>query len=412
MTKPSSSNIAIPSLNKIVRATIAIFGTLYIAACEQTETDVSNGIKGYALLTGEVCTSIPEEVCTSTPKEVCTSIPKEVCTSTPKEALEKILATSKRKSETTAKLSNSVNSLIQKFNKLWNTNKPFTKGSLSRKQRKFRNEFLELTKEAEAQLQTFNLHNQHKEFFKNLLSIGCHIENKEFVEIAIQFGADVNEHFDGQQPPITIASINGNVPILEMLTDAGANLKLDFNGPPLHLAIYHQNLGAIDFLIKQPGIDLDQAYKYDGTTPLTTAVTNEDIETTRKLLECGVDINKRTDRGGSAIYIATYLGNEELINLLLEYNPDVNKQDNRGKSPLMQAATNGRPHIVEKLLNAGARPNDKDKKGKTALDYAQSTLEDPKRLHNYDPSSEDPRTSRRYKKVIQLLKNGPGHEEN
>ena len=78
----------------------------------------------------------------------------------------------------------------------------------------------------------------------------------------------------------------------------------------------------------------------------------------------------------------------------------------------MQAAINRSPHIVEKLLNAGARPNDKDKKGKTALNYAQSTLEDPRQLHNYDPSSEDPRTSRRYKKVIQLLKNGLGHKEN
>ncbi|KRD08806.1 hypothetical protein ASE21_13200 [Flavobacterium sp. Root901] len=76
---------------------------------------------------------------------------------------------------------------------------------------------------------------------------------------------------------------------------------------------------------------------YDDGTPLVVAVSKGDIETVKKFIEYGVNVNEKAD----------------------------------DMSPLMTAARYNKTEIIKVLLAAGARPADKNEKGYTALKFAQ-----------------------------------------
>lgn len=72
-------------------------------------------------------------------------------------------------------------------------------------------------------------------------------------------------------------------------------------------------------------------------TPLTVAISKGDLETVKKFIEYGADVNQMS---------------EDL-------------------SPLMTAARYNKVEIIKVLLANGARPNEKNDKGFTALKYAE-----------------------------------------
>ncbi|MDR6764706.1 ankyrin repeat protein [Flavobacterium sp. 2755] len=74
-----------------------------------------------------------------------------------------------------------------------------------------------------------------------------------------------------------------------------------------------------------------------GGTPLVVAVSKGDIDTVKKFIEYGADVNEKAD----------------------------------DMSPLMTAARYNRVEIIKVLLAAGAHAYDKNEKGYTALKYAQ-----------------------------------------
>lgn len=76
---------------------------------------------------------------------------------------------------------------------------------------------------------------------------------------------------------------------------------------------------------------------YDVATPLSIAISKGDIESVRKFIEYGVDVNEKSN----------------------------------GMSPLMIAARYNKVEIMKVLISKGARVNAKDENGFTALKYAE-----------------------------------------
>jgi ankyrin repeat protein len=76
---------------------------------------------------------------------------------------------------------------------------------------------------------------------------------------------------------------------------------------------------------------------YDGTTPLSVAISKGDIEVVKKFIEYGADVNEKSN----------------------------------GMSPLMIAARYNKVEIIRILISKGANVNDKDENGYTALKYAE-----------------------------------------
>jgi ankyrin repeat protein len=76
---------------------------------------------------------------------------------------------------------------------------------------------------------------------------------------------------------------------------------------------------------------------YEGTTPLSVAISKGDLEAVKKFIEYGADVNEKSN----------------------------------GMSPLMIAARYNKVEIIKILISKGAHLNDKDENGFTALKYAE-----------------------------------------
>jgi ankyrin repeat protein len=67
---------------------------------------------------------------------------------------------------------------------------------------------------------------------------------------------------------------------------------------------------------------------FDPNRLLSIACRKNNISLVKRLLERGIDPNKKDEFGYTALHSACSVGNLELINLLLEYNANPNVRDN------------------------------------------------------------------------------------
>jgi len=91
-----------------------------------------------------------------------------------------------------------------------------------------------------------------------------------------------------------------------------------------------------------------------GNTLLMLASYNGNLETTRMLLECGAEVDRRNHRGQTPLGGVAFKGYEEIVPLLLEYGADIDADNGGGMTPIMFAAMFGRSGVVEELKRRGA----------------------------------------------------------
>lgn len=101
------------------------------------------------------------------------------------------------------------------------------------------------------------------------------------------------------------------------------------------------------------------------------AVSNNDVETARRKIAAGADVN--------AAYQVTYAGNStyteysifkcledsrlEMLSLLIEAGANVNIQNSFGDTPLSECVGHNEPETVKLLIANGANPNSRDDEG-------------------------------------------------
>jgi len=121
----------------------------------------------------------------------------------------------------------------------------------------------------------------------------------------------------------------------------------------------------------EPGEKPKKDY-YGGFTPLHFAVRQGDMESTRRLVAAGADVNTVSADGKASLELAIYNGNYEIASFLIDNKAQVNHADAERFPPLFWAVdrrnmeTNpGMPWMVtldplpliKKLLASGANPN-------------------------------------------------------
>jgi hypothetical protein len=118
----------------------------------------------------------------------------------------------------------------------------------------------------------------------------------------------------------------------------------------------------------ESGVDLE-ARDERGATPLMVAVFANNVEGARILLEHGADPNARVsapEPSGSAIFFA----DSEMIALLLRYGADVDLRSGHGQTPLWWNAALANVGTVQRLIAAGADVDARDNRGMTPLEAA------------------------------------------
>lgn len=167
-------------------------------------------------------------------------------------------------------------------------------------------------------------------------------------------GANLLAASDGDIKVATAALTEGSTEVLKMCLDAGQPLNGPVTPPGwtlMHVAAYRNSMTGAEFLLSQPGIEVDSKLPH-GNTPLYLAAEANNVDMARLLVKHGADVNSKDQSLICPLHIAAYKGNVEMIRFLLEAgaNPDVKSDCNI--SPLETAERNHQADAIKVLQNA------------------------------------------------------------
>ena len=133
----------------------------------------------------------------------------------------------------------------------------------------------------------------------------------------------------------------------------------DFVRKPLlfHSAVWFGNLKIFNMLVKR-GIDVDIHEEENKVTALHIAAYTGQIQILEKLICLNADVNVRDTYEMSPLYYAAYLGDVKPVELLLKHNADVDSFSSFiEETPLSIALDKGHVNVVELLLKHNAKVN-------------------------------------------------------
>lgn len=133
----------------------------------------------------------------------------------------------------------------------------------------------------------------------------------------------------------------------------------------LFIAIEKNDIATVTNLI-QAKYDINTP-DYDGTTALHIATYYKQLEILELLLQNGANVNAKKYCATTGLHIATNQKNYELVFLLLKYGADCNSRNTNGDTPLHIAARNECIEIASLLLSYKANCRIKNSWGETAF---------------------------------------------
>jgi ankyrin repeat protein len=138
---------------------------------------------------------------------------------------------------------------------------------------------------------------------------------------------------------------------------------------PLHWAVYRDDIGAVDRLVRA-GAKVNTADRY-GVTPLSVACTNGNVTIVDRLLSAGARVDSAAFEGEPALLTCARSGNAAAVRAMLAHGADPNAVESwHHQSALMWAAAADGAAAVQTLVDAGADIWAKSEGGFTALHYA------------------------------------------
>ena len=164
------------------------------------------------------------------------------------------------------------------------------------------------------------------------LIVSIRSEDAYSVRSLIDSGEDVNamsQDLIGNQywklTPLIRASISGNLEIMQMLINAGADVNGidEWGDTPLMAAAAFGHVEAAKLLISS-GANLD-AKKPDETTALMIAARRGNYEVLKTLITAGADPNIGLGTGDTALSLAAGAGNVVMVKLLLANGASVDR---------------------------------------------------------------------------------------
>jgi len=190
-----------------------------------------------------------------------------------------------------------------------------------------------------------------------LRAVACN--DMKMVKLLLEYGADINTRNQNGTFALYIASINGNIKMMQFLLDAGANINKikDSSGNTVLLTLSMSRslkINCIELLLKY-GADPNVKNK-EGLTPLCCACMYRNIHVVHLLLTYGAQVNCIDGYSSSILHYSIQKGNYQITEMLINCGADVNVQNKFGETSLLQAIKAGRIDLAKLLLDAGANP--------------------------------------------------------
>ena len=151
--------------------------------------------------------------------------------------------------------------------------------------------------------------------------------------------------------------------IITRLLEAGSNIhdKTENGYTALHLAALHDNLALFSLLLVRGAhvnaLSGDRRAKksdFERMTPLHIASWKGDEEIVNELIIYGANVEARTTNGKQSLHLAADAGQGKVMKILLSHGADVNARADGQMTPLLFAAQSGHCLAVELLLAEGA----------------------------------------------------------
>jgi uncharacterized protein len=155
--------------------------------------------------------------------------------------------------------------------------------------------------------------------------------------------------------------------VLEVLSARFGSEGVD-TGPELYQAVVRGDVESVRRLLKA-GADVEGINLNSGETALRRAVTQGDSRLFLLLVQAGGDIEGRNKDGVTPLLSAVRQGNKEMVTLLLQAGADVDVNDTR-MGVLSVAAQAGDSELVRLFASAGADVNERNSYSETPLKFA------------------------------------------
>lgn len=112
---------------------------------------------------------------------------------------------------------------------------------------------------------------------------------------------------------------------------------------------------------------------YAGKSPIFYAAETGDIKNLKILIEEGIRVDFKDDKGFTALMLAADTGKLEAVKLLVKHGANINARNIDGETPLLRAANSGHLGVVRFLVEQGADANaySRNNKASTAYGYAK-----------------------------------------
>ena len=203
-------------------------------------------------------------------------------------------------------------------------------------------------------------------------------------------GADMENRGKEDQTALYIASSCGYTDIVRSLIHRGADLNPicedhdeggnDVRWTPLLAAIFRRRQD-VAILLLERGADME-IRSNRGETALYMASSRGCVDIVRQLISHRTDPNAEFEtfdiyKGvvkSTPLHGASYIGNTQVARILLEHGANPNAPDNSGATALHTASFSGKVAVVELLLEYGAHSDVRDKLGWTPLHEAAFNL--------------------------------------
>ena len=196
--------------------------------------------------------------------------------------------------------------------------------------------------------------------------------SEEVIQVIIDHGADVNATNKQNCTALMLASINGNVNVMNVLLKAGANKAIEDTNCDtwLQYALYGNCSEEVLQVIIDHGADVNATNKQKRTA-LMLASMNGNMDVINVLLKVKAKMEIEDADGYTWIHYAVVKScNKEVLQAIIDHGANVNATSKQKRTALMMVSRNGNVDAMCVLLKSGAEMEIEDADGYTWLHYA------------------------------------------